>query len=218
MAKTAKKKSALIFWGGWDGHTPKETAALLAGELEKNGFKVRVEDNLACLEDVKALKKLDLIVPIWTMGAISKEQWAALNEAVKSGVGLGGVHGGMCDAFRGNVEYQWMTGGQFLSHPYIGDYVVTLTAAKSPITKGLPEKFKYKSEQYYMQVEPSVKVLAETVYKYEGRKITMPVVWTKTWGEGKVFFSALGHTAPELAAHEIGLTIAVRGLLWAAKE
>lgn len=209
---------ALVCQGGWNGHTPEQTAQVLAGALTENGFKVRVADTLAPLADTKALKKLDLIIPVWTMGQLEKEQLAGLNEAVQSGVGLGGVHGGMCDAFRGSGRYQWMTGGQFLAHPHVGDYIVQLTDVKSPITKGLPKRFKYRSEQYYMMVDPSITVLAETIYKHEGRRIRMPVVWTKPWGKGRVFFSALGHVAEEFTQYPHVLDMTTRGLLWAAKR
>ena len=92
---------ALIVWGGWDGHTPDETSALLEENLKQRGFAVQRENSLAPLADVDALKQLDLVVPCWTMGEMTKEEWAGLNEAVRSGVGIAGVHGGMGDAFRG---------------------------------------------------------------------------------------------------------------------
>ena len=60
---------------------------------------------------------LSLVVPIWTMGTITKEQEAGLLAAVKSGVGIAGWHGGMGDSFRNNTEYQWMVGGQWVAHP-----------------------------------------------------------------------------------------------------
>ncbi len=209
-------KSALIFWGGWNGHTPEQTAELLAGQLRANDFEVRIETSLDALLDAEALKKLNLIVPMWTMGQITKAQSAGLCGAVKGGVGLAGVHGGMGDSFRGNIEYEWMVGGHFVGHPYVGDYTVKLTK-KSPLTEGLPAEFPYKSEQYYMLVDPANDVLAETIYDREGRKVTMPVIWTRKWGEGKVFYSALGHTADELKKYPAVLEMTVKGMLWAAK-
>jgi len=44
----------------------------------------------------------------------------------------------------------------------------------------------------------------------------MPVVWKKMWGEGRVFYSSLGHNA-EVSAQDGPLTIMTRGMLWAAK-
>ena len=210
-------KKALIFWGGWDGHTPKETAELFAQELKPHGFDVTVVNSLSPLEDCAALKELNLIVPVWTMGQISEAQLKGLNDAVRDGVGLAGVHGGMCDAFRRRVEYAWMTGGQFVAHPYVGEYTVRLTGVKSPITSGMKPSFQYNSEQYYMVVDPGVTILADTVYNFEGREIVMPVVWTKTWGKGRVFYSALGHTAAELKKYPDIVAMTTRGMLWAAE-
>ena len=211
-------KSALVMWGGWDGHTPRETAGILAGKLKANGFEVRIENTLKPLEDVEAVKKLNLIVPMWTMGEMSNEQWNGLHQAIHdAGVGVAGVHGGMGDAFRGRVEYQWLVGGQFLGHPYVGEYTVELTAADSPVTRGMPPSFKYNSEQYYMGVDPAIDVLACTPYEFEGRKCKMPVMWTKTWGQGRVFYSALGHVAEEFRKYPDVLEMTTRGMLWAAR-
>ncbi len=209
---------ALIVWGGWDGHTPKEAAAIFERELKAKGFDVRVENSLEPLADKAYMNSLDLVVPIWTMGSLTKEQWEGLNEAVsKNGVGVGGFHGGAGDAFRGHVDYEWMVGGHFVGHPHVGDYVVDVTDSKSPIMKGLGKSFNYKSEQYYMMVDPAIDLLATTEYTHAGRKTVMPAVWTKSWGKGRVFYSALGHKAEEFESYPEVLSMTVRGMVWAAE-
>jgi len=208
---------ALIFWGGWDGHTPKETAELLEGELRRKGFEVEIASSLDCLKNGDRLAALDLVVPVWTCGQLPAECWTPLNAAIRAGVGFGGLHGGTGDAFRGQIDYEWLVGGLFVGHPYVGQYTITLTATHSPITAGMKRSFVYDSEQYYMLVDPGNTVLAETLYRHEGREVTMPVVWTKKWGRGRVFYSALGHTAKELAANPEVLAMTVRGLIWAAE-
>jgi len=188
-------KSALVMWGGWDGHTPEETAAILAGKLKANGFDARVENSLQPLEDVEAVKKLNLIVPMWTMGELSQAQWTGLHQAIHdAGVGIAGVHGGMGDAFRGRVEYQWLVGGQFLGHPYIGEYTVELTAADSPITKGMPPSFTYNSEQYYMNIDPGVNVLACTNRK---KFLRASAGFARRPGKGRAGQVAASHGKPE---------------------
>ena len=64
-----------------------------------------------------AIRDLSLIVPIYTMSKIEKEEAANFVAAVEGGVGLAGYHGGMGDAFRECVEYQFMVGGQWVAHP-----------------------------------------------------------------------------------------------------
>ncbi len=211
-------KRALIFWGGWDGHHPEAVANLFAGELRKAGFETVIDPHLDRLADGDALRMFDLIVPCWTMGSLSPGQTVGLQAAVKAGTGLAGAHGGMGDAFRGNVDYEWMVGGKFAGHPYVGPYTVRLTDREHPVTEGLPSDFVYESEQYYLLVDPGIHVLAETDYSFEGRTVAMPVAWTKKWGAGRVFYSALGHNPDEFARFPTALDLTMRGMIWAARK
>lgn len=213
-------KKALIVWGGWSGHEPRQCADLFAPILQAKGFEVEVADTLDVYLDQEKMKSLSLIVPIWTMGTITREQERGLLEAVRSGVGIAGWHGGMGDSFRNNTEYQFMVGGQWVSHPDgITDYEVKIVNHTDPITAGIPD-FKMHSEQYYMHVDPSNEVLAITIFdspKYPWIKGTvMPVVWKRVWGAGRVFYSSLGHVAKDFEVPE-ALEIQVRGMLWAAR-
>lgn len=209
--------TALIFHGGWDGHQPAECASIFAKELEAKGVKVTVSDSLDCLNDPEQVKSYDLITPIWTMGEIGKEQQTNLLEAVKAGTGFAGFHGGMGDAFRGQIDYEWAVGGIFVGHPHIGDYTVRLTENQHDITSDLPLEFPYNSEQYYMLVDPSIHVLADTLYDHDGRRAVMPVVWTRSLGKGRVFFSALGHQAQEFTDYPHVKDMTVKGMMWAMR-
>ncbi|MDX1934414.1 MAG: ThuA domain-containing protein [Capsulimonadales bacterium] len=216
------ERNALIVWGGWDGHQPKEVAEIFRETLTRHGFDVTVSDTLdAYLEE--DLQKYHLIVPVWTMGTISGEQERNLLNAVRSGVGIGGCHGGMCDSFRNNTEYQWMTGGQWVAHPGNDgvEYTVEIRDPDHFITQGVPPVFTVRSEQYYLHVDPAVRVLATTRFPVadgphrKNGPVDMPTVWTKYWGEGRVFYNALGHQANIVAQPEV-LALCTRGLLWAA--
>ncbi|MGC9454306.1 MAG: ThuA domain-containing protein [Phycisphaerae bacterium] len=204
---------ALIVYGGWEGHEPDKVAEILAGELRDAGAEVELSDTLDAFRDGEKLKTLDLIVPEWTMGEISKEQLNPLLEAVRSGVGLAGVHGGLGDSFRKATEYQFMVGGQWVAHPgNIIDYRVHIVDHADEVTAGL-DHFDMHSEQYYMHVDPSNHVLATTTFEFNG--CTMPVAWKRTYGRGRVFYSSLGHVAADLDVPE-ARTIIRRGMLWAA--
>ncbi len=209
-------KKALFLSGGWDGHQPDKIVQLFSDALRKHNFETEIVTSLHPLADSEALKSYDVIFPCWTMGTLTKEQSEGLLGAVKGGVNLAGIHGGMGDAFRGNIDYEWMVGGHFLGHPHVGDYSVRIADFASPITQGLPGAFPYNSEQYYMMVDPAVHVLAETEYVYEGRHTTMPVAWVRMWGKGRVFYSALGHDPIEFEKFPEAMTLTVRGILWAA--
>lgn len=206
-------KKALIVQGGWDGHFPAATAEILAGLLRPHDFEVTIADTLDAYKTTN-LTELDLIVPNWTMGTIQKDQLQPLLEAVKGGVGLAGMHGGMCDSFRTETEYHFMTGGQWVAHP--GNegvtYSVHMDGVKSPLTEGIAD-FEVTTEQYFMHVDPGNTVLATTRFG----DIVMPVIWTKHCGQGRVFYCSLGHR-PEIVNMPPMLEIMTRGMLWAAEK
>jgi uncharacterized protein len=213
-------RKALVVWGGWEGHEPRQCAEIFAPLLEQAGFDVEVHTTLDVYTDENKMRSFDLISQIYTMSQISKEQEKGLLATIKAGTGFAGWHGGMADAFRNNTEYQFMVGGQWVAHPgNIIDYEVNIINHDDPITAGLND-FKMHSEQYYMHVDPNNEVLATTTFsgKYapwiEGT--VMPVVWKRRWGEGKIFYSSLGHVAKDFDVPE-AREITRRGLIWASR-
>jgi type 1 glutamine amidotransferase len=211
-------KKALIVWGGWEGHEPEAGAKIVSGMLQDEGFAVDVQKETSAFLD-PSLSEFSLIVPIYTMSTIGKEELEALEIAVRGGVGLAGYHGGMGDAFRNEPLYQFICGGQWVAHPGdIIDYRVDVIRPEDPIMTGIGN-FAYRSEQYYMHVDPSNEVLATTTFTGEHAEwidgVVMPVVWKRRHGRGRVFYSSLGHAASEFNVPEMAL-IMKRGLLWAA--
>ena len=216
-------KSALIFRGGWDGHEPELVSKRFAGMLEDEGYKTEISDTLDCLAELDKLMALDLLVSCWTMGEIKNEYVENVSKAVGAGVGLAGCHGGMCDSFRWNTEWQFITGGQWVSHPG-GDgieYTVNINHGSSPIIEGIND-FKVTTEHYYLHIDPAIEVLATTsfplipYYYISNKPIAMPVVWTKYWGNGRVFYNSLGHHDDVFDVPEAS-TLMKRGMLWAGQ-
>ncbi|HBN82256.1 MAG TPA: hypothetical protein DDZ89_00245 [Clostridiales bacterium] len=216
-------KQVLIVRGGWTGHEPVQVSEVFSSMLKKEGFQVTISETLDSFLDLEMLKSLHMIVPIWTMGKITGEQVKNVSEAVAAGTAIAGCHGGMCDAFRESVEWQFITGGNWVSHPG-GDgveYIVQINkASSSSIVEGIDD-FIVKSEQYYLHVDPAVDVLATTRlpvvnwYHASNGYVNMPVLWTKKWGFGRVFYSSLGHHADIFDIPEAYETMR-RGFLWAA--
>jgi type 1 glutamine amidotransferase len=213
-------KRALFVCGGWEGHEPEKCARIFAPFLEEHGYGVEISGTLDSYLDGEKMRALDLVVPVWTMGTITEEQLRGLIDAVEGGVGLAGWHGGMADSFRESVEYQFMVGGQWVAHPgNIIDYTVNITDHEDPVTAGIRD-FEMHSEQYYMHVDPANKVLATTTFTgehtpwIEGN--TIPVVWKRRWGEGRIFYSSLGHVAKDFDVPE-AKTLLERGMLWASR-
>lgn len=217
-------KKALIFQGGWDGHEPALVSERFRKMLEKHGYACEVFDSQDVLADRERLMETDVIVPCWTMGEIKPEYCKNISLAVAAGSGLAGCHGGMCDAFRQDVEWQFMTGGQWVSHPG-GDgirYTVNIHKGSSPIVEGI-EDFEVCSEHYYLHVDPAVEVLATTrfpvvdYYHISNKTVDMPVAWTKFWGNGRVFYCSLGHHDDVFEKFPSAQILMERGLVWAAE-
>ncbi len=218
-------KKALVVYGGWNGHTPKESVDVFVPLLQEAGMDVRVSDTLDAYLDASVMAQSDLIVQCWTMGEIKKEQWKGLCSAVENGIGLAGWHGGIIDSFRQHTDYQWMTGGQWVAHPggCIPRYEVRITDRTHEITRGIGDFTLTNTEQYYVHVDPGVHVLCETTFSGEHEPkghykagTVMPYAWTRQWGRGRVFVACWGHTFKDYEVPE-AREIVRSGLLWAAR-
>jgi len=218
-ASVLKGKKVLFVWGGWMGHEPDKCRDIFVPWMKSEGAEVVVSDTLDSYTQLDLKNDFDLIVQAWTMGTIKNDQEKALLAAVKAGTGIAGWHGGIGDSFRNNTEYQFMVGGQWVAHPGgVIDYRVNITDHEDPVTKGL-EDFDMHSEQYYVHVDPNVKVLATTTFTDQhsdwiGGNV-VPVVWKKVYGKGRVFHSSLGHVASDFKVPQ-ALEIQKRGILWAS--
>jgi type 1 glutamine amidotransferase len=209
-----------MVWGGWEGHEPLQCVKIFAPLLEAAGYTVDVCDTLDVYTDAPRMNAYNLISQVYTMSTITPEQEKGLLTALENGVGFAGWHGGMADAFRNNTAYQFMVGGQWVAHPgNIIDYRVNIIDHKDPITAGLDD-FAMHSEQYFMHVDPSNEVLATTTFSGEHCAwidgAVMPVVWKRRFGQGRIFYTSLGHVASDFNVPE-AKEIMRRGLLWAAR-
>ncbi|KQN69740.1 ThuA domain-containing protein [Devosia sp. Leaf64] len=212
-------KKALVVWGGMELHTPERGAEVVRELLEEEGFAVTVTPEYDALgaEDVGSN---DLVVPVITDGTLAPEKMANLIAAIRAGTGLAGYHMGLATTFRASVPFRYAASCYWVQHPgNIITYTVDVTRSDHPIMAGI-ESFEHTSEQYYLNYDPAVEVLATTRFSGEfhpwRKDVVMPVVFTTTHDQGRVFYSSLGHTADELAL-EPARTILRRGLVWAAR-
>ncbi|MGY0064177.1 ThuA domain-containing protein [Streptomyces sp. LZ34] len=195
-----------------------------AAVLKEAGYRVTVSDSLDSYLDQELLAATDLIVQCWTMGEITREQVTGLSRAVRAGTGFAGWHGGIIDSFRSQPDYQLMTGGQFVYHPreHTTYQVRPLPAAAGhPIVEGLTP-FLVTTEQYYLHMDPAAEVLAVTDYVAdpdhpELAHTVMPVTWTRSWGAGRVFVTAIGHNLADLEIPQVHSMI-TKGMSWATRS
>lgn len=218
---TGEKRKALFVYGGWEGHEPVKCRDLFVPWMKSRGWEVVASDTQDPYSDAGLMQSLDLVVQIWTMGTISKENLEGLLAAVRGGVGIAGWHGGLGDAYRQETEYQFMVGGQWVAHPgNVIDYTVQIVDHDDPVTAGLSD-FAVHSEQYYMHVDPNNRVLATTTF--DGAHApwiagaTMPIAWKRVYGKGRVFYTSLGHTADVFDIPQ-ARAIIERGIAWAAES
>ena len=215
-------KKTLIFYGGWEGHTPYETALVFENILKRENYDVILTDNMDIFNSFDNIADIDLFVPVYTMGNMTAEQEKNIAKAVSEGAGMAGCHGGMCDSFRNNTTWQFMTGAQWVAHPGNSNvkYKVNLMP-DNEFTEGLND-FEYFGEQYYLHVDPAVKVFATTGFPVVDGEHTpngcvqMPVIFTKKWGKGNIFYFSIGHTYKDFEIPEVKI-IMKRGFLWATR-
>jgi type 1 glutamine amidotransferase len=229
-------RQALIVRGGWDGHQPVEATDLFVPFLKDHDFAVRTTDSPAVYADADAMGGVDLIVQCMTMSSITAEQLAGLISAVSSGAGLAGWHGGICDSYRASSDYLQLIGGQFATHAsryapgdrtgeQADNYVphrieLTSLGRDHEITRGIAD-FDLETEQYWVLTDDYNEVLATTTTATRQwgawhRPVTCPAVWTRQWGDGRVFVATPGHRVEVLEDPNVR-AIVERGLLWAAR-
>ncbi|MFH8389554.1 MULTISPECIES: ThuA domain-containing protein [unclassified Streptomyces] len=142
---------------------------------------------------------------------------------VEDGGGFIGVHAAAC------TEYDWphygeLLGARFDRHPDLQPGRVLVEDRGHPATRLLPPVWEFTDEWYDFRSNPrdtdGVRVLAradETSYRGGGMGADHPLVWCREQGAGRVFYTALGHTAeayedPHFRRHLLG------GILWAARD
>ena len=230
-----KKKTALVVRGGWDGHQPVQATDLFIPHLEQQGYDVRVEGAPRVYADRDYMAGVDLVMQCMTMSTIEKDEFEGLRSAVETGTGLAGWHGGIADSYRNTSDYLHLIGGQFACHPgkhpsertgeqsdnYV-PYTVNMlpAAAENPITRGISD-FDLVTEQYWVLVDDYIDVLATTTQKVREwdpwhREVVSPAIWTRQWGQGRIFVATPGHRVEVLQDHNVRRIIE-RGLLWASR-
>lgn len=230
----------VLILSGRNNHDWRMTTPYLRELLLETGlFDVRVAEEPAGAT-AATLQSYDLLVlnyngPRW--GEVTEKAVAAF---LQSGKGLVAVHGasyafsgleilGERGVHTGTIEPAWpeyakMIGGVWTEEaPKTGhgkrhSFRVRLTNAAHPIAQGMEGTFIATDELYHnMRMQSNVKVLA-TAYSDPGQGGTAkdePVLWTLSYGQGRVFHTALGHDL--VAMHEPGfIRTFLRGCEWAA--
>ncbi|MFG2358724.1 ThuA domain-containing protein [Streptomyces sp. NPDC048521] len=215
------RRQALIVRDGREGDSPVQTTNLFLPFLARHGFDVLVEDCLEVYEDKKLLAETDLVVQCWPGGDITPKESAGLRAAVQGGTGLAGWHAGLVDTFSEDLDYQLLVGGRFQLDPSeTGRRRVRLAAERAdhPVITGLRD-FDTRTERYWALNDPLIDVLATITFDGDESRpgaSTVPAVWTRTWGRGRVFASTLGCRPDDFDTPQVR-ALTERGMLWASR-
>lgn len=138
---------------------------------------------------------------------LSPAEEEGLLSFVRGGKGLVGIHY-MSWTLPGHLAL--LVGGQANWHPPLTRHHVQIQDRSHPITEGVDD-FDVDDELYQLAWDPNVHVLAFVEW-YEK---PLPVAWTHKYGDGRVFYTSLGHDERAFATPAF-LRMVVNGARWAA--
>lgn len=179
------------------------------------------------VEDVAALDRLtpealashDLLCFVSTSGELplTDTQKQGLLDFVAGGKGYVGVH---CAA--GTLKewppYGDLVGAVFNMHPPPLTFTVHVEDGDHPTTRHLPASFEIKDELYTFHANPrgSVHMLLRGAAGSAGIDADLPLAWTKAYGDGRVYYNALGHFDEAWEEPSFRRQI-LQGLRWATR-
>ncbi len=161
------------------------------------------------VEDLSLLNGTDFssVVLYFHRSRISETALDALHDCVSRGGGLLAVHSASA-SFKAHSRYFDILGGRFISHGEIGPFDVQPEKNSSEMFSDL-RPFSVVDELYIHEYQDEVTIHSTT--DNQGSK--EPMVWTKKFGKGRVFYCALGHRASVMRIPEVKQIIQ-RGLTW----
>ncbi len=178
-------KKALIMKGG-RFHPFDSCAKILEDFLKRDGIceSVVTEDRNA----FKNLKDYDLVIDYTQGGELTLEQEKGLCKFVRNGGGFIGIHSAS-DSWVKNDEYMEMLGSHFIGHGPVTEFTVNISPLEHDITRRIFD-FKVVDEFYILEKKTShFEVLATGNWQFK----THPLSYTREYGKGRVFYTALGH-------------------------
>ena len=208
VAASAAKNVVMLIGGRWH---PFELCGRIAKEfLESTGrYKLTVTNANDVLAE--GLGKYDGLI-IYAQGQdITPAQEAGLLKFVRGGGGLVGIHCA-ADVFRNSRDYVKLIGSEFKTHPPMHQFRVDLVDEAHQATTRLGG-FETFEEMYHLQnVNEDVQLLATT--RWLGQPL--PMMYTRTEGKGRVFYTALGHAEKQFLHPQFKKSL-LHGLDWACK-
>lgn len=231
----ALPRPAVLLFSKTNGYIHREAIpaaqATLREMATRRGWSLHLTDSSA-IYNAEDLAKFDAVIWNNVSGdVLSPDQRAALQRYIENGGGFVGIHGA-----GGDREYAWswypqaLLKAQFIGHPMNPQFqraTLHIENGDDPIVQGLGSTWSHEDEWYSFEKSPraaGLQVLAtvdENTYKPEifGFSLRMgadhPVIWKHCLQKGRVFYSALGHTAAAYSNPQYR-SVLERATAWAA--
>ncbi len=181
-------KQALLLLGG-KYHPFEACGDILTRSLEASG-QFQIDSTF----ELDALLRLDgydaVIIYTSTRDDMTPEQEAALLEFVRRGGGVVGIHSATA-SFRSRAGYLEMLGAEFIKHDRVTDCQIEATPEADAVIPRVNKQFVVRDEFYMMErrTDAALRVFHEGWWNFEKH----PMGWTRDYGEGRVFYTAMGH-------------------------
>ena len=207
-AKHPKKIRCVLIAGGLYHDIDFARLELLKLLAEDDRVRVRVFENY---ENIDAIKAADILISYTCDVIPSLPAQEALRKWVDDGGRWYALHGtnsilrllsnGLFDAPRWAPLFMETLGSQFVAHPPIAPYRVTVADPAHPLVKDI-EPFDTTDELYLMETHGELHVLLETEFAGDGTGFVEhewhmrqkhPVCYINKHGNGAVLYLTLGH-------------------------
>lgn len=236
-----KDRIRVLILTGRNNHDWRSTTPFLRHVLDATGrFDVRVSEEPGSLS-AESLRPYDVLIVNYCGPRWSEATEKAVEDFVRSGKGLVAIHAAdypfgdlpVLTERMGNskvVQKPWTEWAKMIGAKWSADapatghgtrhaYRVTWKDAGHPVSSGLEKEFLLSDELYHnFRLEPGIRILATAhdAVEMRGTGNEEPLVWTVTYGKGRVFHTALGHDVDAMQAPGFVASYA-RGVEWAAR-
>ena len=217
-----------------DGPSVEAAKAMMTSMADRAGWVLSVTDKGGAINPA-TLGRFDVVIWNNVSGdVLTLTQRKAFTTWMNKGGGFVAMHGS-----GGDPVYFWdwyadkLLGARFTGHPsdpQFQDAKVSIEKSPSGIGAGLPASFTMNDEWYSFEKSARlnganvIATLDETTYKQVGRfgtNITMgadhPIVWTRCVGNGRSFYSAIGHR-PEVYSVDHHIKLIEGAVMWAGNK
>jgi len=202
----------VLFLGDENHHQPFARAKESLPVLARNGIDMFYTNDPAALAPDR-LADYHALIFYHNHATISQDQLNALLEFVSNGGGLAVIHAGSA-SFQNAEAYVRLVGGAFKSHG-TGVFTTRRVVSNHPALRDVPTFESWDETYVHTKHNPVNRTVLEVRVEDDGRE--EPYTWVRTYGNGRVFYTAWGHDE-RTWSNEGFQRLLVSGVRWAAGD